>query len=158
MYNDVVLNPGERNAFGNGAQFALHNIGWQGEFDASDDPSHYGLGRDFSVADSIVILDKNGNLLWGNVPQPKFADNYVLKPSGEKRLTRAGDVVYVVIDETGYYVLETVNAVGYPLARLYEGTWKPGEYMVQISADKLNAGGFLVLRKGNEILNWQLLK
>ncbi|MCQ2062134.1 MAG: hypothetical protein MJY99_02205 [Fibrobacter sp.] len=62
------------------------------------------------------------------------------------------------IDETGYYTLETVNVAGMPLARLFDGTWKPGEYMVQIPADKLNAGGYLVLRKGNEILNWPLLK
>ncbi|MCQ2064165.1 MAG: hypothetical protein MJY99_12600 [Fibrobacter sp.] len=49
-------------------------------------------------------------------------------------------------------------SVGTPLARLFDGTWQPGEHMVQIPADKLNAGGYLVLRKGNIILNWQLLK
>lgn len=104
-----------------------------------------------------MVLDRNGNLLWGNVPQPKFADNYVVKP-GESRITRLGDVVYVDIDVTGYYTLETVNAAGTPLSKLFEGTWSPGEHMVQIPADKLKAGGYLVLRKGYEILNWQLLK
>lgn len=158
MYSNSVLNPGEKSAFGSGAQFALHNVNWQEGFNANDDPSHHGLSREFAVADSIVVLDRNGNLLWGNVPQPKFADNFVVMPAGESRVTRVGDVVYVDIDETGYYTLETVNAAGMPLARLFDGTWKPGEYIVQIPADKLNAGGYLVLRKGYEILNWQLLK
>ena len=159
MYRNSVLNSGERNAYGNGAQFALHGRDWNpAYFDASDDPSHRGLGREFAVADSIVVLDRNGNLLWGHVPQPKFANNFVVMPAGESRVTRVGDVVYVDIDEMGYYTLETVNAVGTPLARLFDGTWQPGEHMVQIPADKLNAGGYLVLRMGNIILNWQLLK
>ncbi len=158
MYTNSALNPGERNAFGNGAQFALHNVNWLDGFSASDDPSHHGLTRELTSADSVVVLDRNGNLLWGNVPQPKFANNFVIKPLGKNRVTRVGDVVYVEIDETGYYTLETVNAIGMPLVRLFEGTWKPGEYMVEISAEKFNAGGYLVLRKGNEILNWQLLK
>ena len=157
MYENVILNPGERNAFGNGAQFALHDWNWDFGFNSGDDPSHHGLSRNLSAADSAVVLDRNGNLLWGNVPQPKFANNYVVKP-GESRITRVGDVVYVDIDVTGYYTLETVNAVGTPLAKLFEGTWNPGEHMVQIPADKLKAGGYLVLRKGYEILNWQLLK
>lgn len=66
-----------------------------------DDPSHHGLSRNLSAADSVVVLDRNGNLLWGNVPQPKFSNNYVVKP-GESRITRVGDVVYVDIDVTGY--------------------------------------------------------
>ena len=67
-----------------------------------DDPSHHGLSRNLSAADSVVVLDRNGNLLWGNVPQPKFANNYIVKPAGEGRITRVGDIVYVDIDVIGY--------------------------------------------------------
>ena len=158
VYDNVILNPGEKNAFGNGAQFALHNVNWQDGFSASDDPSHHGLSRNLSAADSIVVLDRNGNLLWGSVPQPKFANNFVVKPVGKNRVTRVGDVVYVEIDETGYYTLEAVDANSVALAKFFEGTWKPGEYMVEIPMNKLSSGMYLVLRKGNEIFNWQLLK
>ncbi|MDO4946604.1 hypothetical protein SAMN05720766_102294 [Fibrobacter sp. UWH9] len=158
MYKNVVLNPGERNAFGNGAKFALHNSDWGDGFNANDDPSHHGLGRDFAVADSIVVLDRNGNLLYGGVPQPRFADSVVVKNVSESRVTRVGDVVYVEIDAEGYYTLEIVNAVGAPQAKLFEGKWGEGTHMVVIPADKLKQGGYLVLRNGNVILNWQIFK
>ncbi|MCQ2099429.1 MAG: hypothetical protein MJZ10_03860 [Fibrobacter sp.] len=158
MYKNVVLNPGERNAFGNGAKFALHNSDWGDGFNANDDPSHHGLGRDFAVADSIVVLDRNGNLLYGGVPQPRFADSVVVKNVSESRVTRVGDVVYVEIDAEGYYTLEIENAVGAPQAKLFEGKWGEGTHMVVIPADKLKQGGYLVLRNGNVILNWQIFK
>ena len=99
-----------------------------------------------------------GNLLWGNVPRPNFQNNVVVNDSGASRVTRVGDMVYVNIDQTGYYYLEVVDAFGTLKNRIFEGTWNVGEHTVQIPASAMTAGRYIVLRRGNTILNWQLLK
>ena len=73
-------------------------------------------------------------------------------------MTRVGDMVYVNIDQTGYYYLEVVDAFGTVKNRIFEGTWNVGEHTVQIPASVMQPGRYIVLRRGNTILNWQLLK
>ena len=158
VYNNVVLKPGKRTA---AVKFGLHARGWsESAYSASDDPSHHGIGtgQNLQVADSVVVLDLNGNLLWGNVPRPNFQNNVVASDSGANRVTRVGDMVYVNIDQTGYYYLEVVDAFGTVKNRIFEGTWNVGEHTVQIPASAMKAGRYIVLRRGNTILNWQLLK
>ena len=158
VYNNVVLKPGKRSA---AVKFGLHARGWsESAYSVSDDPSHHGIGtgQNLKVADSVVVLDMNGNLLWGGVPRPTFSNNEVASDSGASRVTRIGDVVYVNIDQTGYYYLETVDAFGTLKNRLFEGTWSVGEHVVQIPASAMQPGRYIVLRRGNTILNWQLLK
>ena len=158
VYNNVVLKPGKRTA---AVKFGLHARGWsESAYSVSDDPSHHGIGtgQNLKVADSVVVLDRNGNLLWGKVPRPNFQNNVVAGDSGASRVTRVGDVVYVNIDQAGYYYLETVDAFGTLKNRLFEGTWSVGEHVVQIPASAMQPGRYLVLRRGNTILNWQLLK
>ncbi|MBQ3714759.1 MAG: hypothetical protein II892_04130 [Fibrobacter sp.] len=158
VYNNVVLKPGKRSA---AVKFGLHARGWsESAYSASDDPSHHGIGtgKNLLEADSVVVLDRNGNLLWGNVPRPNFQNNVVASDSGSSRVTRVGDVVYVNVDQTGYYYLEVVDAFGTVKNRLFEGTWNVGEHTVQIPASAMKAGRYIVLRRGNTILNWQLLK
>ncbi len=158
VYNNVVLKPGKRSA---AVKFGLHARGWsESAYSVSDDPSHHGIGtgQNLLEADSVVVLDRNGNLLWGKVPRPNFQNNVVVSDSGASRLTRVGDMVYVNIDQTGYYYLEVVDAFGTLKNRLFEGTWNVGEHMVQIPASAMKAGRYIVLRRGNTILNWQLLK
>ena len=158
VYNNVVLKPGKRSA---AVKFGLHARGWSSSaYNAYDDPSYHGIGtgQNLQVADSVVVLDLNGNLLWGGVPQPNFSNNVVASDSGASRVTRVGDVVYVNIDQMGYYYLETVDAFGTLKNRLFEGTWSAGEHTVQIPASAMQPGRYLVLRRGNTILNWQLLK
>ena len=158
VYNNVVLKPGKRTA---AVKFGLHARGWsESAYSASDDPSHHGIGtgQNLQVADSLVVLDRNGNLLWGGVPRPNFQNNVVESDSGASRVTRVGDMVYVNIDQTGYYYLEVVDAFGTVKNRLFEGTWNVGEHTVQIPASAMKPGRYLVLRRGNTILNWQLLK
>ncbi|WP_295685175.1 LamG-like jellyroll fold domain-containing protein [uncultured Fibrobacter sp.] len=158
VYNNVVLKPGKRTA---AVKFGLHARGWsESAYSASDDPSHHGIGtgQNLLEADSVVVLDRNGNLLWGKVPRPNFQNNVVVSDSGASRVTRVGDMVYVNIDQTGYYYLEVVDAFGTVKNRLFEGTWNVGEHMVQIPASAMKAGRYIVLRRGNTILNWQLLK
>ena len=158
VYNNVVLKPGKRSA---AVKFGLHARGWsESAYSVSDDPSHHGIGtgQNLLEADSVVVLDRNGNLLWGKVPRPNFQNNVVVSDSGASRLTRVGDVVYVNIDQTGYYYLEVVDAFGTLKNRLFEGTWNVGEHTVQIPASAMKPGRYIVLRRGNTILNWQLLK
>lgn len=70
---------------------------------------------------------------------------------------RDGDVIYVDIEENGYYTLETVNAIGIPLKTLYKGTWNVGEHSVTVDLSTLQPSSFIVLRRGTEILSWKLL-
>ena len=158
VYNNVVLKPGKRSA---SMKFGLHAQGWsESAYSVSDDPSHHGIGtgKNLLEADSVVVLDRNGNLLWGGVPRPNFQNNVVASDSGASRVTRVGDVVYVNVDQTGYYYLEVVDAFGTVKNRLFEGTWTAGEHTVQIPASAMQPGRYIVLRRGNTILNWQLLK
>lgn len=158
VYNNVVLRPGKRSA---AVKFGLHARGWsESAYSVSDDPSHHGIGtgQNLLEADSVVVLDRNGNLLWGGVPRPNFQNNVVASDSGSSRVTRVGDVVYVNVDQTGYYYLEVVDAFGMVKNRLFEGTWTVGEHTVQIPASAMQPGRYIVLRRGNTILNWQLLK
>lgn len=101
--------------------------------------------------------DKRGNLLWGNVPQPKFNQNYITKESYSDLIHREGNMVYIEINEAGHYVLETVNAVGLPLITLYNGIWVVGEHAISLSNYTISAGSYLVLRKGSEIVSWKLI-
>lgn len=157
MY-DVILNSGDKSDYGSGVQFALHHPNRTNDFNAADDPSHHNLNNSGMVeADSIVVLDRRGNLLWGGVPQPKFSAEYVTKETYADLVRRDGDVIYVDIEENGYYTLETVNAIGIPLKTLYKGTWNVGEHSVTIDLNSQQPSSFIVLRKGTEILSWSLL-
>lgn len=157
MY-DVILNSGDKSDYGSGVQFALHHPNRTNDFNAADDPSHHNLNNSGMVeADSIVVLDRRGNLLWGGVPQPKFSAEYVTKETYADLVRRDGDIIYVDIEEDGYYTLETVNAIGIPLKTLYKGTWNVGEHSVTIDLNSLQPSSFIVLRKGTEILSWNLL-
>ena len=158
VFNSLVLKPGRRS---DAVKFGLHARDWSiSAYNANDDPSYHGIGtgQNLQVADSVVVLDLNGNLLWGSVPQPNFQNNVIASDSGASRVTRVGDVVYVNIDQTGYFYLETVDAFGTVKNRLFEGTWSVGEHTVQIPTSAMQPGRYLVLRRGNTILNWQLLK
>ena len=155
---DVLLNSGDKSDYGNGVQFALHHPNGTGDFNVTDDPSHHNLNNyEMVEADSIVVLDSRGNLLWGSAPQPRFGANYVTKETYAELVHREGDVIFVNIEENGYYILETVNAVGIPLKTLYSGTWEIGEHSVTIDMNSLQPSSFIVLRRGSEILSWGLL-
>lgn len=108
-------------------------------------------------ADSILILDKLGNLLWGGAPEPCFSTGYVTHETYEELVHREGDVVYVNIEKSDYYILETVNAIGIPQKILYKGTWDAGEHSVTVNMHSIQPSSFIVLRKGSEILSWKLL-
>lgn len=160
MYDGTILNPGEKSDFGTGVKFSLHTKDWQGSFDDRLDPSYHNVGVGaFAEADSVVVLDRLGNLLWGGVPRPKFDSRYhETAPSGKSPVRVEGDVVYVTIENAGNYTLETVNAGGLPLETLFSGKWEAGEHAVTIAGKKFATGSYLVLRRGTEILSWQLFR
>lgn len=156
IYENTILNPGEKSDFGNGVQFEIFHDNWTNDFYAMDDPSHHNLGSDFVEADSVLILDKNGNLLWGGVPQPRFNSEYEIKNQLNDLVRRDGDVIYVQIDDAGTYVLEIVNAIGIPQSTLFDGRWSAGEHTVAVPKNISNSGNYIVLRSGNRILSWQI--
>ncbi|WP_407442804.1 LamG-like jellyroll fold domain-containing protein [Fibrobacter sp.] len=159
MYPQTRLSPGESVAYGNGVKFELHYPSWSQGFDASDDPSHYNItGWDLVEADSVVLLDLNGNLLWGNVPKPVFSNDYIIEPFEKSMIHREGDVIYVDVESEGRYTLETVNAAGMPLNVLFNGNWNEGEHVVDVSNYNISSGSYLVLRKDKKILYWNLFK
>ena len=153
-YNDVILNPGEKSDFGNGVKFALHHTDYQ-NWNAADDPSHSGLTHEMSQADSIVVLDLSGQLLWGTIPQqsdgaPKKGPNTVVT-NGAIEIDR--DQVIVTVNEPAYYVLQVVDALGSPLQTLFKGSWNEGVHYVSVENTTLISNNFLVLTRNGNILN-----
>lgn len=155
IYENEILNPKEKSDFGNGVQFALHYENWQGNWNANNDPSHAALTQDWNVADSIVALDLQGNILFGFAPQPQFSAPKSSENKKADLLHRMGKEVIVKIAEPATYTLELVNAVGIPLETLYYGFWNAGEHSVSVNNREF-PGSYLVLRKGTEILTWEL--
>lgn len=160
VYPDVILNPGEKSDYGDGVKFAMYNSVNRDDYDVYDDPSYSGIStmREFVVADSAIVLDLYGNLLWGDAPCPKFSNGYVIEENRRNLVYREGDVVYVTIEEEGHYVLEIVDAAGMPLRTLFNGTWSEGEHSLTLIGRNMNPGNYLVLRRDNVILSWQILK
>ena len=133
----------------------MHYENWQGNWNANNDPSHAALTQDWNVADSIVALDLQGNILFGFAPQPQFSAPKSSENKKADLLHRMGKEVIVKIAEPATYTLELVNAVGIPLETLYYGFWNAGEHSVSVNNREF-PGSYLVLRKGTEILTWEL--
>ena len=109
VYEDVILNAGEKSDYGNGVQFALHHPNWTDDFNADDDPSHYNLkSGEMAEADSVLILDKLGNLLWGHAPQPKFGTGCVVRENSADLMRRDGKT-QDYIDSHLFTVRDVVN-------------------------------------------------
>lgn len=92
------------------------------------------------------------------MPQPKFSSEYKYKGVNEDLIRIEGNVVYVDAPEKAYYTLETVNAIGEPLVRIFNGTLNDGVHSISIENKTFKQGSYLVLRKGAEILSWKLFK
>lgn len=153
-YNDVILNPGEKSDFGNGVKFALHHTDYQ-NWNAADDPSHSGLTHQMSQADSIVVLDLSGQLLWGTIPQPavgapKKGRNTVVSHGA---IEIDGDQVVVTVNESAYYTLQVVDALGSPLQTLFKGSWNEGVHYVSVENTTLTPNNYLVLVRNGSVLN-----
>ena len=159
LYTNAILNPSEKSDFGNGVNFEIHNADWSIGYNSNDDPSHYNLNEvELIEADSAIVLDLNGNLLWGYAPQPTFKNEFIIKDSYENLIDIEGDVIYVHINEKGLYTLETVNAAGTPLVSLFKGMWGVGEHSISLKNHTFSPGCYLVLRRENEILSWKIFK
>lgn len=159
VYKDTKLNPGEKVDYGNGVKFELHYPNWAEGFDASDDPSHYNItGWGQVVADSVVLLDLGGNLIWGKVPKPEFDGEYEISQPERGIVFRDNDNIYVDIDEEGHYILEVVNAASVPVKTLFNGYWEAGEHVVNVSNYTFASNTYLVLKKDKKIIYWNLYK
>ncbi len=158
VYPNLILNPNEQTAYGNGAKFELFHLNHASDFDVSDDPSYYGIkGRELAEADSVVVLDLAGNVLWGHAPAPTFKTGNMAEPS-DAFIERDGDYLYIDITEKDYYALQVVNAIGMPIVDLFQGVWEEGEHVVSLVDYTLAPGTYLVLRRNANILTWELLK
>lgn len=159
LYPNTILNPGEKTVYGNGVKFEIYHEDNSQSISVADDPSYHGItGYELVEADSVVILDLSGNLLWGHAPSPVFGVDYPVAENTGEYIYRDGEIVYVNVLSRDSYVLEVVNAAGLPMMTLFNGTWNEGEHAVNISNFSLAAGCYLVLRQGSRILTWQLLK
>lgn len=159
LYPNTILNPGEKTVYGNGAKFEIYHADNSHIFDVTDDPSYHGIsGYEQVEADSVVILDLSGNLLWGHAPSPTFDVDYPIAENTGEYIYRDGEIIYVNVSSRDSYVLQVVNAAGLPMATLFNGTWNEGEHAVNISDFSLSAECYLVLRRGSRIITWQLLK
>lgn len=152
-YEGIILNPGEKSDFGNGVKFALHHSNYQ-NWNAFDDPSHYGLTNQFTEADSIVVMDLSGNLLWGAIPKSgKMApENKEGDNSSKGKIVVVNDQIIVTIDEASYYTLQVVDAQGSPIQTLFGGTWSTGDHVVSIKNMTLSANNYVLLKRNGNIV------
>ena len=158
VYDDVILNPGEKSDYGMGVKFSLHHSNWQ-DWDVSDDASHYGLSHEFRQADSIVVLDHRGNLLWGGVPHSANALPEIAGDDDYGNLISFGfGEVLVSIPNDGTYVLERVNAAGISQKVFFSGFWETGEHCITVEKTNLISGQYLVLRCGKTILSRVMIR
>lgn len=157
-YNNVILNPGEKSDYGNGVKFALRHMDGS-DWDSSNDPSFYGLSYNFVQADSIVILDLNGNILWGKSPRPTNALPEILGSSNYGDFVVVDpDGIFIEIPEDGNYVLERINAEGVSQELIFSGKWSIGEHFISTDNVNLVSGQYLVLRRGTTILARVLIR
>lgn len=135
-------------------KFALHHTDYQ-NWNAADDPSHFGLTHEMSQADSIVVFDRSGRLLWGAIPQqsdgaPKKGPNTVVTNGA---IVIEGGQIVVTVAETATYTLQVIDAKGNPVQTLFKGTWNEGVHYVSVENTTLTPNNYLVLIRNGSILN-----
>lgn len=157
VYDNVLLNPGEKTDWNSGVNFEIHYADWNDSFNPLDDPSHSGLALDFAKADSIVVLDKSGDLIYGSVPKPSL-ENVKAKIEYVDIVRKEGNLLIVNVPVSGVYSLEIVDAIGIPEKVLYQGFWNDGVHSIAVDVERIRKGSYLVLRRNSEILSWNLFK
>ncbi|MDR3000697.1 MAG: LamG domain-containing protein [Fibromonadaceae bacterium] len=157
-YTNTILNPGEKTEFGAGAQFELHYPDWTADWNTDDDPSHSGLTAVLAPSDSLVVLDLNGNVLWGYIPTSAPFIATQGQQSSPNVIEPVDGGFAVTITAAGNYSLTEVNVAGVTQRTLFSGTWDVGTHFVSNNNVTPVRGNYLVLRRGSVIIDQILVK
>lgn len=152
------------------AQIVLHCENWNDVWNAADDPSRVGLGREMVEAVGVNIFDSLGNRIYGNEPVwPKIvhvatADSsdvpdYGLKPKGDAiPIHRTDDGLIIELLQYTDISLSLVNAVGVPVKNLYSGTIASGGQFIRVDWTGIDLNRtYLMLRVNGIIKSTKLL-
>jgi len=153
------------------AQIVLHCENWNNIWDASDDPSRIGLGRDMVEAVGVNVFDSLGNRIYGDEPVwPEIAHvatpadssgvpDYGLKPKDDGvPIHRTDDGLVIELTQYTNISLSLVNVVGAPIKSLYSGTLAPGAQFVHVDWTGVDMNRtYLLLRVNGAIRSTKLL-
>ena len=153
------------------AQISLHCENWNDIWNASDDPSRIGLGRDMVEAVGVNVFDSLGNRIYGNEPVwPEIAHvatpadssgvpDYGLKPKDDGvPIHRTDDGLVIELTQYTNISLSLVNVVGAPIKSLYSGTLAPGAQFVHVDWTGVDMNRtYLLLRVNGLIRSTKLL-
>ncbi len=153
------------------AQIALHCENWNDIWNASDDPSRIGLGRDMVEAVGVNVFDSLGNRIYGDEPVwPEIAHvatpadssgvpDYGLKPKDDGvPIHRTDDGLVIELTQYTNISLSLVNVVGAPIKSLYSGTLAPGAQFVHVDWTGVDMNRtYLLLRVNGAIRSTKLL-
>lgn len=149
-------------------KFALRLQNWDNAWNASDDPSHDGLGRTMAEARGICVFDSDGNLLYGNAPEwggstaGSSSSSGVVDsthssgsgtPSGSTPpIVRTGDGLLVTMDSYAYVSLKLVNARGEPIRTLFRGNLQTGQNFVYVDWNGTDMNNTYLVFKVNGVV------
>lgn len=145
-------------------KFALRLQNWEHAWNASDDPSHDGLGHNFVEAHGVCVYDSAGNLLYGNAPawgnpassssgsgsggtDPTNHPGNGSSSGNIPPIVRTDDGLLVTMDSYAYVSLKLVNAHGEPIRTLFRGNLQTGQNLVHVNWNGIDMrNSFLVFK------------
>ncbi len=145
-------------------KFALRLQNWEHAWNASDDPSHDGLGHNFVEAHGVCVYDSAGNLLYGNAPawgnpassssgsgsggtDPTNHPGNGSSSGNIPPIVRTDDGLLVTMDSYAYVSLKLVNAHGEPIRTLFRGNLQAGQNLVHVNWNGIDMrNSFLVFK------------
>lgn len=153
------------------AQIVLHCENWNNIWDASDDPSRIGLGRDMVEAVGVNVFDSLGNRIYGDEPvwpeivhvaspaDSSDVPDYGFKPKdGGVPIHRTGDGLFIELPQYTRISLSLVNAIGIPVKDIYSGTVALGEQFIAVDWSGVDMNRtYLMLRVNDVIKSTKLL-
>lgn len=165
-YNGTLA-PGQ--VWNDPVKFGLHLQNWDKAWNASDDPSHDGLGRNFVEAHGVCVYDSAGNLLYGNVPawgnpapgssgsgsggaDSTYHPGNGSSPGNTSPIVRTGDGLLVMMDSYAYVSLKLVNAQGEPIRTLFRGNLQAGQNLVRVNWNGTDMNNTYLVFKVNGVV------
>ena len=150
-------------------KFTLRLQNWENAWNASDDPSHDGLGHNFVEAHGVCVYDSAGNLLYGNAPAwgnpapgssssgSSGADSTYHPGSGSSPgntppIVRTGNGLLVTMDSYAYVSLKLVNARGEPIRTLFRGNLQTGQNFVYVDWNGTDMNNTYLVFKVNGVV------
>lgn len=149
-YGSTILNPGSKSDWSNGFQLGFHHEGYNIPWIRNDDASFVGIGTIFMEAPHILVYDKLGRKLWGELPKEPISNQALNHPN---LLELQGKTLLITVPYAGIFNLEIVNAAGFLVQTIGTETWNAGVAEVDLSSYPLDAGNYIVLRYGSIVLD-----